>query len=74
MPKPEARSTPAREIGKKVVPLKEYFRQSAADFEKQEVILTNTKTHRPRIIPLVPELFLQLKSYISFYNKYLKIH
>ena len=26
-----------REIGKTVVPLKEYFRQSAADFEKKEI-------------------------------------
>ena len=26
-----------REIGKTVVPLKEYFRKSAADFEKKEI-------------------------------------
>ena len=41
-----------REIGKTVVPLKEYFRQSAAEFEKQEIEKKNIKKKKEFVLPL----------------------
>jgi hypothetical protein len=58
-----------REIGKTVVPLKEYFRQSAADFEKQEVEKKKVKKKREFVLPLCERKLNTLQRNIDAYIK-----
>jgi hypothetical protein len=58
-----------REIGKTVVPLKEYFRKSAADFEKQEIEKKNVKKKREFVLPLCERKLNTLQRNIDAYIK-----
>lgn len=58
-----------REIGKTVVPLKEYFRQSAADFEKKEIKKKNVKKKREFVLPLCERKLNTLQRNIDGYIK-----
>ena len=56
-----------REIGKTVVPLKEYFRQSAADFEKKEIENKKVKKKREFVLPLCERKLNTLQRNIDAY-------
>ena len=58
-----------REIGKTIVPLKEYFRQSAADFEKQEIDKKNIKKKREFVLPPCDRKINTLQKNIDAYIK-----
>ena len=58
-----------REIGKTVVPLKEYFRQSAADFEKKEIENKKVKKKREFVLPLCERKLNTLQRNIDAYIK-----
>ena len=58
-----------REIGKTVVPLKEYFRKSADDFEKKEIEKKNVKKKREFVLPLCERKLNTLKRNIDAYIK-----
>lgn len=58
-----------REIGKTVVPLKEYFRKSAADFEKKEIEKKNVKKKREFVLPLCERKLNTLQRNIDAYIK-----
>jgi len=58
-----------REIGKTVVPLKEYFRQSADDFEKKEIEKKNVKKKREFVLPLCERKLNTLQRNIDGYIK-----
>jgi nanoRNase/pAp phosphatase (c-di-AMP/oligoRNAs hydrolase) len=58
-----------REIGKTVVPLKEYFRQSAADFEKKEIENKKVKKKREFVLPLCERKLNTLQRNIDTYIK-----
>lgn len=58
-----------REIGKTVVPLKEYFRQSAAEFEKQEIEQKNIKKKKEFVLPLCERKLNTLQRNIDAYIK-----
>ena len=58
-----------REIGKTVVPLKEYFRQSAADFEKKEIENKKVKKKREFVLPPCERKLNTLQRNIDAYMK-----
>jgi hypothetical protein len=58
-----------REIGKTVVPLKEYFRKSAADFEKKEIENKKVKKKREFVLPLCERKLNTLQRNIDAYIK-----
>jgi hypothetical protein len=58
-----------REIGKTVVPLKEYFRQSAADFEKKEIENKRVKKKREYVLPPCERKLNTLQRNIDAYMK-----
>ena len=58
-----------RGIGKTIVPLKEYFRQSAADFEKKEIEKKNVKKKREFVLPLCERKLNTLQRNIDGYIK-----
>jgi hypothetical protein len=58
-----------REIGKTVVPLKEFFRKSAADFEKKEIENKNVRKKREFVLPLCERKLNTLQRNIDAYIK-----
>jgi hypothetical protein len=58
-----------REIGKTVVPLKEYFKKSADEFEKKEIENKKVKKKREFVLPLCERKINTLQRNIDAYIK-----